>query len=108
VSWQQLRNPGKPIYEVDKEGTWLNVREVKRVLHHSIPAIKVDATRCVRFRNRWHPLHEPEEWIPFLKKCDNEGTEVFFRYPLARKDAVALPFVLSWEESGLFYEVFGY
>ena len=107
MKWQKNRNPGKPIYEVSKEGTWLVVRELRRVVHHSTDEIKVSSVRCVRYDNCWHPLHEPEEWEPFLKKCELEGTQVFFRYPLVRKNAAVLPFVLSWEESGLFYQVCG-
>jgi hypothetical protein len=108
VKWQTHKDRGEYICLVEKKGIWLTANRIQRVVHHSTSEIRLRATRCVRYKNRWHPLHEASEWVDFLKSKKTEGVTIILSYPITRSKKGALPFLLDWDEPGTHYEVFGY
>ena len=107
MSWQQNRNPGSPIYRAYRWLDKIHLKVMYRVIHNAT-SLGIDTKRCVRYQNRWYPLHEPEELAPFYISEEGARIPVVIGDRLFSEADKKLPFVRTWECPGPYYQVFGY
>jgi hypothetical protein len=107
VSWQQFKSTGQPIYEMNDVGPNFLLTRISRVIRHA-SSIELGTKRCVRFANRWQPLHEPEELRVRYPGPDGKPKPVLLNWEPFTKTSLRLPFIRRWDLPGNFYQVFGY
>ncbi len=102
MKWQSLKRKGDPIYVAKKAYGFVNLKSANRVVHTvGNVEVNIDTRRCVRFDNRWHPLHEIDEADLLF-----ELGEVRRNYSPVKREDLDRPFILTWEKPGKPYPVF--
>jgi hypothetical protein len=105
VNWQAYRDCGDTIYEMRDIGPSLLLTKTKRVIHS---ASQLNPGTKLRYKTRWHPLHEATELR--VRYLGQEGLRkpVLLNWLRLTRDDKRLPFVCAWETGGSYYQTFGY